>query len=157
MRDLSRVTATITGVIDAGLQRPFDASKPNQPTWAVLFSTAEGELLARKYNKSSHAMSAMVALGQAAGVDLEFGSPAELLGKAIALSVDVATPKFPKVTEVSRLEEFDEPMSVITLDRCQFVEDVSARLKESDAKAWVMSLPAEARRLIGSRIVLRTE
>jgi hypothetical protein len=157
MSNLSRVTATITGVIDAGLQRPFDTFKPNQPTWAVLFTTADGEVLTRKYNKSSHAMCAMVALGQAAGVDLEFGSPAELLGKAVALSVDVTTPKFPKVTEVSRREDFDEPMPEITPDRCQFVEEVSARLKESDAKSWVMSLPAEARRLIGSRIVLRTE
>ena len=157
MRDLSRVTATITGVIDAGLQRPFDASKPNQPTWAVLFLTAEGELLVRKYNKSSHAMSAMVALGQNVGVDLEFGSPAKLLGKPVALTIDVTTQKFPKVTEVSRLEDFDEQMVVITPDRCQFVEDISARLKESDAKTWVMALPAEARRLIGGRIINRTE
>ena len=155
-KDLERTTATITGIIDVGQQRPYDPTKPSQPTWALMFTTLNGEVLAKRYTKSTHSMSNIVALGQAVDVDLELDSVETLMGKQVAITVENSNTSFPKVVEVGRLESFDEPMKTIPAEHCQFVEDAAQRMRESDGKKWVMSLPAEVRRLIGSRVVLRS-
>lgn len=150
-----RFTATVTGIVDVGHQRPFDSSKPTQPTWAVIFTTSDGDVLARKYAKSQHSMSAIVALGQAVDVDLEHDAIQALLGTQVAIVVESADTAFAKVVETSRLEAFDALMDPIPLERCKCVGDVSVAIAAAGAKAWVMSLPQEVRRLIGSRVVLR--
>lgn len=154
-KDCERMTATITGIVDVGLQRPFDSTKPNLPTWALVFTTLDGEVLAKKYTKSTHPMSSIMALGQTLDVALEIESVESLLGKQVAIAVENANTGLAKIMEVSRLESFDEPIESTAPERCQFVEDVTERMRQPDAKKWVMSLPAELRRLIGNRVVLR--
>ena len=154
-KQLTRVIATISGVIDVGMQPAFELGNPPVACIALIFTTTDGELMAKKYSRNMHPMSALSQLAQMLGVNLSEGISDHILNRTVALSVVDIETSFPKITEVMRLEEFDDPMPSLGAVTTNFVLDLGDKMRSPEAKSWIMSLPTEVRRLIGSRVVPR--
>ena len=85
------------------------------------------------------------------GVQCDDTQISDLIGKAVAVDVNV-NGVFARVDQVSTLEEFDDQADSLPEAEYQFIDNIESRLSGTEAKAFVMSLHPDVRRLLSSRI-----
>lgn len=154
LKESGRYTAVISQIVDVGLQPGFDARAP-QDSIAIVFRVNGGYDVVKKVTLSSHELSALMEIVRAVGLKSEEGGQdphlADLIGKPLAVEV-VLQGTFPKVTQVSPIESFDDLVEPFEPSANCFIEQIEDHLSGPNAKAFVMGLHADVRRLLANRI-----
>lgn len=154
VKESGRYTAVISKIVDVGIQPGYDSRDP-QHCVALVFRLNGGATIVKKVTVSDHPMSTLMEIVRAAGLNqgVQCGDSqiSDLIGKAVAVEVNV-NGVFARVDQVSTLEEFDDQADTLPEAEYQFIDNIESKLIGTEAKAFVMSLHSDVRRLLSSRI-----
>ena len=154
VKESGRYTAVISQIVDVGIQPGYDGRDP-QHCVALVFRLNGGATIVKKVSVSDHPMSTLMEIVRAACVNqgdhCDDTQISDLIGKAVAVEVSVQG-VYARVDQVSTLEDFDDKADSLPEAEYQFIDNIESRLTGTEAKAFVMSLHADVRRLLSSRI-----
>jgi len=133
--------AVVIQVANIGLQK-FAPDDVPVAKMAVVFETASGEFVTKDMAYSDHPKSHCHALFVAAFPDLddEECELDELLGKSVLIEVEVKNKKWPKVTEIMRLEEgFDpiDPKTELLMFDVEKMDNETYLKLHPDVRSWI--------------------
>lgn len=154
LKESGRYTAVIAQIIDIGDQPGFD-NRPPQECVAVVFRLNGGYEIVKKVTLSDHEQSTLMEIVRATRLDSQDASDdpmlSDLIGRALAVEV-VVQGIFSRVVQVSALEQFDDVADAFQPKADCWVDDIETRLTSENAKAFVMSLHLDVKRLLSGRV-----
>lgn len=109
--EAGRHIARIVQIVGVGLQKAFDPTQPPEQKLGIALELASGAVIARTVSLNLSPASLLGRLVEAAGIDLnelDAFDTTDLLGKSVAVEVEVRDARWPKATGFGPLEAWDE-------------------------------------------------
>jgi hypothetical protein len=139
-----RHSATITQVVCVGYHRYQDGDPKLMV--AFTFQVPNGPAITKGINWTNHSAGTLSSVAWACDINLDGGEVelSDFLGKHVI--VEVEGDRWPKVTDITPLEDFDDTPEAVDEDQLLCLEDVGQATKEQ-----VKAMAPDARRLFGKR------